>query len=243
MKVRKWKMKMIQLYNDIKLLNKPLIENPSEVLIAMNYNNASSTLDRRYLSNIYRDLTVNPCLYDSKYILDYEWLQVMISGLLISNDYKYKKLKQTIDYNYDYDKNYNRTKKVTTTDSFGQQKTTTVNGVSITSTQDGERTNTNTIKKAGYDTSASSSNPFVNDTQEINLMSGGTSTIKTDSKTDSANSDAYEDTHVTEETEYGDLSVRTVGEMLEKERQIAYFSFYDVLYRDIINEIGVYIFE
>ena len=236
-------MKIIQLYNDIKLIGKPLIENPSEVLITMNYNNVSSTLDRRYLSNIYRDLTVNPCLYASKYILDYEWLQVMISGLLISNDYKYKKLKQTIDYNYDYDKNYNRTKKVTTTDSFGQQKTTTVNGASITSTQDGERTNTNTIKKAGYDTSASSSNPFVNDTQETNLMSGGTSTIKTDSKTDSSNSDAHEDTHVTEETEYGDLSVRTVGEMLEKERQIAYFSFYDVLYRDIINEIGVYIFE
>lgn len=236
-------MKMIQLYNDIKLMNKPLIENPSEVLIAMNYNGVSSTLDRRYLSNIYRDLSVNPCLYDSKYILDYEWLQVMISGLLISNDYKYKKLKQTIDYNYDYDKNYNRTKKVITTDSFGQQKTTTVNGKSITTTQDGERTNTNTVKKAGYDTSASSSNPFVNDTQETNLMSGGTNTITTDSKTDSANSDAYEDTHVTEETEYGDLSVRTVGEMLEKERQIAYFSFYDELYRDIINEIGVYIFE
>ena len=53
-------------------MNKPLIENPSEVLITMNYNGVSPTLDRRYLSNIYRDLTVNPCLYDSKYILDYE---------------------------------------------------------------------------------------------------------------------------------------------------------------------------
>ena len=236
-------MKMIQLYNDIKSMNKPLIENPSEVLIAMNYNNVSSTLDRRYLSNIYRDLTVNPCLYDSKYILDYEWLQVMISGLLITNDYKYKKLKQTIDYNYDYDKNYNRTKKVTNTDTFGEQKSTTVNGASITTTQDGERTNTNTIKKAGYDTASYSSEPFVNDTQETNLLGGSTNKITTDSKTDTINADGYENTHVTEETEYGDLSVRTVGEMLEKERQIAYFSFYDVLYRDIINEIGAYIFE
>lgn len=236
-------MKMNQLYNDIKLIGKPLIETPSEVLIAMNYNNVSSTLDRRYLSNIYRDLTVNPCLYDSKYILDYEWLQVMLSGLLISNDYKYKKLKQTIDYNYNYDKNYNRTKKVTNRDTFGAQKSTTVNGASITTSQDGERTNTNTVKKAGYDTSASSTEPFVNDTQETSLIGGGTNTIKTDSKTDSINADAYENTHVTEETEYGDLSVRTVGEILEKERQIAYFSFYDVLYRDIINEIGIYIFE
>ena len=236
-------MKMIQLYNDIKLIGKPLIENPSEVLIAMNYNNVSSTLDRRYLSNIYRDLTVNPCLYDSKYILDYEWLQVIISGLLISNDYKYKKLKQTIDYNYDYDKNYNRTKKVTNTDTFGAQKSTTVNGASITTTQDGERTNTTTVKKAGYDTASYSSEPFVNDTQETNLLGGSTNKITTDSKTDSINADAYENTHITEETEYGDLSVRTVGEMLEKERQIAYFSFYDVLYRDIINEIGIYIFE
>lgn len=236
-------MKMNQLYNDIKLLGKPLIENPSEVLIAMNYNNVSSTLDRRYLSNTYRDLTVNPCLYDSKYILDYEWLQVMISGLLISNDYKYKKLKQTIDYNYDYDKNYNRTKKVKIIDSFGEKQSTTTNGASITSTQDGERTNTTTIKKAGYDTSTSSSNPFVNDTQETTLMSGGTNTIKTDSKIDTIGESPYENMHSTEETEYGDLSVRTVGEMLEKERQIAYFSFYDVLYRDIINEIGVYIFE
>ena len=163
-------MKMIQLYNDIKLLNKPLIENPSEVLIEMNYNNVSSTLDSRYLSNIYRDLTVNPCLYDSKYILDYEWLQVMISGLLISNDYKYKKLKQTIDYNYDYDKNYNRTKKVTNKDTFGAQKSTTVNGASITTTQDGERTNTNTVKKAGYDTASYSSNPFVNPPNPADML-------------------------------------------------------------------------
>ena len=74
-------------------------------------------------------------------------------------------------------------------------------------------------------------------------MSGGTSTITTDSKTDTANADAYEDTHTTQETEYGDLSVRTVAEMLEKERMIAYFSVYDTIYRDIMNEIGIYIFE
>lgn len=236
-------MKMYQLYNDMQKLSKKLIESPTQVLIEMGYNDVSTILDRRYLTNIYRDLSVTPCLYDFKNDLDYEWLQVIINGLLIANDYKYRKLKQTIDYTYDYDKNYNRTKKVTTTDSFGQQRTTTINGASITSTQDGERTNTNTIKKAGYDTSASSTNPFVNDTQETNLMSGGTSTITTDSKTDTANADAYEDTHVTQETEYGDLSVRTVAEMIEKEREIAYFSLYDTLYRDIMNEIGMYIFE
>ena len=49
-KVRNWKMKMNQLYNDIKSMNKPLIESPTEILIEMGYNVDSSILDRRYLS-------------------------------------------------------------------------------------------------------------------------------------------------------------------------------------------------
>lgn len=192
-----------------------------------------------YLSNKYGSLTLQDC-FDNETQIDYEWLNVVISGVLIANDYKYKKLKQTIDYNYDYANNYNRTKEVQITNTYGTQTTTTINGAQKTTNNYGAQSGNVTNKRNAFDNDIT--NLATDNTSESNTNAYSDSTDFSE-KTDNETRQGYVDSFVTHEEEYGDLSVRTVAEMMEEERKVAEFSIYDIIYKDIIKEIAIYIFE
>ena len=192
-----------------------------------------------YLCNKYGSLTLQDCFVNGTDV-DYEWLNVVISGLLIANDYKYKKLKQTIDYDYDYANNYNRTKEVQITNTYGTQTTTTSNGAQTTTSNYGAQSGNVTNKRNAFDNDIS--NLATDNTSESNTNAYSDSTNVSE-KTDNETRQGYQDSFTTHEEEYGDLSVRTVAEMMEEERKVAEFSIYDVIYKDIIKEISIYIFE
>ena len=219
---------------------KKLIENPTQTLVELGYNEDYSILDNRYLISKYGNLQTQSYIFNDDGSVDYTWLQVIIKGILIANDYKYKKLKQTIDYEYTYDKNYNRIKNVEVKNKYGNQTTITENGLQTVTNNYGSQSGNVTNKQNAYDNSID--NLAIANKSETST-NAYTDTMTANAKTDTENKSAYEDNFTTHEEEYGDLSVRTVAELLEKERQIAYFSLYDVIYKDIIKEIGIYIFE
>ena len=216
-----------------------MIQTPNQTLIDLGYENDYATLDMYYLFNKYGSLTLQKCFVNETEI-DYEWLNVVINGVLIANDYKYKKLKQTIDYVYEYDKNYNRVKDVQTKNTYGAQTTTTSNGAQTTTNNYGAQSGNVTNKRNAFDNDIS--NLATDNTSESNTTAYSDSTNVSE-KTDNETRQGYEDSFTTHEEEYGDLSVRTVAEMIQAERKIALFSIYDVIYKDIIKEIALYIFE
>lgn len=217
-----------------------MIQNPTQVLIDLGYN---QKIDRRYLESKYRNLVADDVIFFATGELDYEWIQVILDIVLTSFDYKYKKMKQTIDYKYDYDKNYNRTRKQTIVDEMGERVTTADTGVSKTTSQNGTITDTQTHSEMSYDTSPSGN--FVKNTQDENERGAVTDSITTDARQDKSTLNTYTDTHTITEEEYGDLSVRTVAETIERERKIAYFSIWDEIFKDIMKEIslGYFCFE
>lgn len=216
-----------------------LIQTPNQTLIDLGYENDYPTLDIMYLCNKYGSLQLQSCFVNETKI-DYDWLNVVVSGVLIANDYKYKKLKQTIDYTYEYDKNYNRIKEVQTTNNYGAQTTTTSNGAQTTTSNYGAQSGNVTNKRNAFDNDIT--NLATDNTSESNTSAYSDSTNVSE-KTDNETRQGYVDSFSTHEEEYGDLSVRTVAEMIEAERKIAYFSIYDIIYKDIIKEIALYIFE
>lgn len=192
-----------------------------------------------YLANKYGSLSLQNCFVNETDV-DYEWLNVVVQGVLIANDYKYKKFKQTIDYDYAYDKNYNRVKNVQITNTYGAQTTTTSNGAQTTTSNYGAQSGNVINKRNAFDNDIT--NLATDNTSESNTSAYSDSTNVSE-KTDNETRQGYEDSFVTHEEEYGDLSVRTVADIIKGEREIADFSLYDIIYKDIIKEIAIYIFE
>lgn len=218
----------------MKELNKNLIENPTDILIDLGYD---ANIDKRYLESKYRNLVADDIIFYATGDLDYDWLQVILDTVLASFSYKYKKLKQTIDYKYDYEKNYNRIRKETITDSMGERITTADTGQTKITSEQGASKNTATHSEMSYDVSPTGD--FVKNAQDVTDSDAVTDVSTTDARQDKSTLSGYEDKHVTEEEEYGDLSVRTPADMIAGERKIAYFSIWDEIYKDIMKEISL----
>lgn len=230
--------KMIDLYNYLKENNKSLIDNPPAILEELAYNINSSIIDFRYLANKYRNLFCNETILinDS---FDYEALQMLLQVVFISNEYKYKKLKQTIDYDYNYDKNYNLTKISTTTDTFGNTEQNNVNGATkLTYDYSNAKIDTTTEKNA-----MDSSTDLVVDNKVIQTNNAHIDTTSSDAFTNKITQNTHKDKHEVKEEVFGDTSVRAVADTIKAEREIADFSIFDVIFSDIMKEISIYIFE
>lgn len=170
-------------------------------------------------------------------------MQVVLDVVLTSFAYKYEKLKQTIDYKYDYEKNYNRTRTEIVTDIMGERVSTADMGQTKITNNQGATKNTSTYSEMSYDVSPSGD--FVKNSQNVTDSDAITDTSTTDARQDKSTLSGYVDTHKTEEEEYGDLSVRTVADTIKQEREIAYFSIWDEIFKDIMKEIslGYFAFE
>lgn len=230
--------KMIDLYNYLKENSKFLIDNPPDILKDLGYNINTSIIDFRYLANKYRNLFCNETILinDS---FDYDTLQMLLQVVFISNEYKYKKLKQTIDYNYDYDKNYNLTRISTTTDTFGNTEQNNVNGATK-STYDYANMNIDTTTEKN---AMDSTTDLVVDNKVTQTNNAHTDTTSSDEFTNKITQNAHEDVHTVKEEEYGDTSIRMVADTIKAEREISDFSIFDIIFSDIMKEISIYIFE
>lgn len=217
----------------MKELNKNLIENPTQILIDLGY---SSNIDTRYLESKYRNLVADDVIFYDTGDLDYDWLQVVLDVVLTSFSYKYEKLKQTIDYKYDYEKNYNRTREQTVTDTMGERVSTADTGQTKITNNQGATKNTSTHSEMSYDVSPTGD--FVKNAQDVADSDAVIDVSTTDARQDKSTLSGYVDKHTIEEKEFGDLSVRTVAETIERERKIAYFSIWDEIFKDIVKEIG-----
>lgn len=198
-----------------------------------NRNLIPSGLDKEYLETYYSnaDLLDNYFgMRDSDRILDvdYDDITIMIRGCLLNNDYKYNNLYRTITQDYNPIHNYDGTETVTTT--YGKTIVTNENG----------EVNSSVITGIGKVTDVSSTTNFLSDTENeanknVTTSDARTDTSKVNAVTNKATSDSHIDTVVTEKG--GNLGITTTAQMLEGERQLSYFSFYEILFYDLFDAI------
>lgn len=135
--------------------------------------------------------------------------------------YKYEKLYNTLSLEYNPIENYSmiETSKTSKTINKGEAKTTNTTG-----SQNGTTEN----QVAPYET-----NVYNNESKTINNSSERTDILIEDSKIDSE-----EEEH--ELTRSGNIGVTTSQQMIESERNVAFFSLYELVAKDIMKEICVY---
>lgn len=135
--------------------------------------------------------------------------------------YKYEKLYNTLSLEYNPIENYSmiETSKSSKTINKGEAKTTNTTG-----SQNGTTEN----QVVPYET-----NVYNNESKTINNSSERTDILIEDSKIDSE-----EEEH--ELTRSGNIGVTTSQQMIESERNVAFFSLYELIAKDIMKEICVY---
>lgn len=203
------------LYNYSKNKNVPLIGLHSLEYLN-DYNLNFSTIDLS-IAHDYGSFTV---LSNEKTIDKvYDEFTTLIEALLFVKDSKYKKLYDSMFFNYNPIENYSMT------ESGNDIRTPnlktdiqTVYGADTTS-------ETTTDSTMPYD-----STEYVERNKNVNEF---TRHPRND-KTDTVNSGNETTTH--EFTRKGNIGVTTTQQMIESERRVAYFSFFKVLIRDIIAE-------
>lgn len=135
--------------------------------------------------------------------------------------YKYEKLYKTLSLEYNPIENYSmiETSKSSKTINKGEAKTTNTTG-----SQNGTTEN----QVAPYETSV-----YNNESKTINNSSERTDILIEDSKIDNE-----EEEH--ELNRSGNIGVTTSQQMIESERNVAFFSLYELIAKDIMKEICVY---
>lgn len=210
-----YKYDLYDLYAHSKMIGEPLLGH-HELNYMAEYNSNYSTLDFSIMHD-YGSFTVlsNADAVDSAFA---EFKHVIDSILIIKNS-KYKKLYDSLFFDYNPIENYSMTelgKDVRTPNL--QTNIQTVYGADTT-------TETTTDSTMPYDsTEYAERNKNVNDFTRH----------PRNDQTDTVNSGNETTTH--EFTRKGNIGVTTTQQMIESERRVAYFSFFKVLIRDIICE-------
>lgn len=188
------------LYKNLKKNNRTLID--TSVFDKDYLTGYGSELDLYYLSSKFGTLEV--ISDDPEEINDY-----VIAAIKI-NDYKWQKLYDTLELEYNPIWNYDGT--TTTTEVRGARSEEDVIGEG----------HGNTIEKtAPFDSSN------VRNVNEVDNM--------VDSRTDSHSAESYTDTIT--ETRGGNQGTTTTQQMIKEEREISDFKLWDVIYADIIDMI------
>lgn len=183
-----------------------------------------------YLTEYAKQTPNNHVNVDSHYMHKYKDMGIiddvtphitsLIASVLDINDYKYQKLYDTL--NLDYNPIWN------------------VDGTETTTTTYGEHTSTDNI-------GARTNNEDIN--QYRVPMDSGTKTLtdetttsnSTQSAVDSHVSNTHTDTIVNER--HGNIGVTSTQHLITEERQVAMFTLYDIIFEDIMKCIGVPIWE
>lgn len=161
--------------------------------------------------------------------------------------YKYEKLYKTLSLEYNPIENYSmiETNNISKTINKGEGKTTNTidsqDETTETLNTTGSRNGTAENQVSPYETNEyknesrtiSNSNENGNENRTINNSSELTNTIIENSKTDSE-SENYE------LSRSGNIGVTTSQQMIESERKVALFSLYELVAKDIMKEICIY---
>lgn len=182
---------------------------------------------------------------DSKYIYSQSqpyyqmsYIDYLVSSFFRMNDYKLQTLYDSMFFEYNPIWNVDGTETTTTihgatssADSYGAKTDTDVNG---------KRESSNDSKSYRY--------PYDSGTKTATDELEESAT--TESSTDTHTSSEHSDTHTTESytdtvtnERAGNIGVTSTQSLIEQERSVAMFSFYEILYDELIKAISIPVFD
>ena len=178
-----------------------------------------------------------------------DYMEDSVKALFIINKYKYSRLWESTQQVYNMIDNYDKNSTVTITKS-GKQKETTKNGDVISTvdsetsdtSQIGERKTTNKVSPYDSDTLYDRNSSIIENAQDINInrVDGNSRTTKGDD----IRTTEYENySETTTEHTSGNIGVTTSAQMLQGERELANFSFWDVVIEDLMNYVLIFPYE
>lgn len=178
-----------------------------------------------------------------------DYMEESVKELFTINKYKYSRLWASTQQVYNMIDNYDKNSTITITRS-GKQKETTKNGDVISSvdsetsdtTQVGERKTTNKVSPYDSEKMFDSNSSIIANTQDININRVGGNTRTT--KGDDIRTTEYENySETTTEHTSGNIGVTTSAQMLQGERELAIFSFWDVVIDDLVNYVLIFPYD
>lgn len=181
--------------------------------------------DRRYRMNNYSLILETD---------DFGVIEDVIKASVFTHEYEWEKLYKTTQLSYN--PIWNVEGKEVTTTVYGEHVTTNAQGERKEISENGVRHSSNTVDdySVPYDTGTKTQtgeekNDITHDATTDNVTKQATSDTET--------SNAHTDT-VTLERQ-GNIGVTSTQKLITEERTVAMFVFYDVVFRDIINDITI----
>ena len=177
------------------------------------------------------------------------YMECSVKELFTINKYKYSRLWESTQQVYNMIDNYDKNSTITITKS-GKQKETSKIGDVIASvdsetsdtTQIGQRKTTNKISPYDSDKMYDSNSTLIENTQDININRVGGNTRTT--KGDDIRTTEYENySETTTEHTSGNIGVTTSAQMIQGERELALFSFWDVVIEDLVSYVLIFPYE
>lgn len=178
-----------------------------------------------------------------------DYMEDSVKELFVINKYKYSRLWESTQQEYNMIDNYDKNSTITITKS-GKQKETTKNG-DVMSTVDSETSDTTSIgerkttnKVSPYDSNSmyDSNSSTIDNTQDsnINKVDGSTRTTKGD---DVKTTEFENYSETTTEHTAGNIGVTSSAQLIAGERELADFSFWDVVIEDLVNYVLIFPYE
>lgn len=178
-----------------------------------------------------------------------EYMEDSVKELFVINKYKYSRLWESTQQEYNMIDNYDKNSTITITKS-GKQKETnkigdvvsTVDSETSDTTSIGERKTTNKVSPYDSNSMYDSNSSTIDNTQDsnINKVDGSTRTVKGD---DVKTTEFENYSETTTERTHGNIGVTTSAQMLQGERELANFSFWDVVIEDLVNYVLIFPYE
>lgn len=165
---------------------------------------------------------------------------VQVAALAEIGRYKYEKLFETLSLEYNPIWNVDGT--TVTTDVYGEKKTTSSFGEQKGHMTHGEQkgTSSSTDSTAGYNLNDGTFNPsdkneseFTNDTY--------TDDSRSEAYSDEFTDETYTDSHT--EVRQGNIGVTSTQNLINQERDVANFKFYNILFHDVIKATSLNYYE
>lgn len=160
-----------------------------------------------------------------------------ITDLFYINDYKYRTLAGSEEFSYSPIENYDLYEDETINTQNSGTNTFDMGNQSITqSVQSSEKTNTrvnevspmNTVDFVNHDKSVDTVNPYTDTSNQTNSSRQDITTV--DMKNDVGR----------ELRRHGNIGVRSSQELIEQERRIADFSIYQVIWKDVVDNLLIF---
>lgn len=178
-----------------------------------------------------------------------DYMEDSVKELFTINKYKYSRLWESTQQEYNMIDNYDKNSTITITKSGKQKETSKIGDVVSTvdsetsdTTSIGERKTTNKVSPYDSNSMYDSNSSTIDNTQDsnINKVDGSTRTVKGD---DVKTTEFENYSETTTEHTRGNIGVTTSAQMLQGERELADFSFWDVVIEDLVNYVLIFPYE